>query len=104
MSRANAAFSSACSPLAIAANPVGQAGSAMVEADQPAHRTELLREPHHRAQPAKLLQMRDERPDQDDVDAAAAAAAEDLVRDVNVAVPRVPDVVVGHGHARSSVD
>jgi hypothetical protein len=102
MSRANAAFSSACSPLAIAANPVGQAGSAMVEADQPAHRTELLREPHHLGQPAKLLQLRDERPDQDDVD--AAAVAEDLVRDVNVAVPRVPDVVVGHGHARSSVD
>jgi hypothetical protein len=102
MSRANAAFSSACSPLAIAANPVGQAGSAMVEADQPAHRTELLCEPHHRGQPAKLLQLRDERPDQDDVD--AAAVAEDLVRDVNVAVPRVPDVVVGHGHARSSVD
>ena len=79
---------------AVPAHAVGETRAAVVEADHPAEPAEPLGEGHHDGQPVVLLELGDERPDQHEVD--AAARAEHLVGDVDVAVLRVADVVDGH--------
>jgi triosephosphate isomerase len=67
----------------------------MVEADRPAETGQPRGEVDHHGQPVEVLELGDERPDQHHVDVAAAAA--DLVGDVDVAVLRVSDVVCRDG-------
>jgi hypothetical protein len=57
----------------------------VVEADQPADLAQTAGEVGHARQTAKLLELRHERPDQDEID--VAARCQHLVGDVDVAVP-----------------
>ncbi len=79
---------------AVPAQAVREPAAAVVEADQPAEPGEPVGERRHHREAVVLLELRHERPDQDDVD--AAARPEHLVGDVDVAVPGVADVVGVH--------
>ena len=85
---------------AIPAHAVGEARPAVVEADQPPEAPEPFGEIGHGGQPPEVLELGDEGPDAQNVD--AAARSDHLVGDVDVAVFDVADVVVRHRHACSS--
>ncbi len=77
-----------------AADAVGHAGAALVEADQPRERRQPLEERREaRYRPVKL-EMRDVAGDEDEIE---RAVARDLIGDVDVAAPRVLDVRNFHG-------